>query len=245
MLVLKRLIPWLFLLYFVILFAERIQSLIRINLDNSYIISFTPFDRYINFILMASLIGMVVLLLFFNNDFFKSLFSETTEPNFYILTATAGVLLLSGMVHTKYTITSLQFVSYGMLILAMIFNTIISVNEGAPALPAWFTLIYLTVFSMAIPVVYQSNIEKASLFHIIEIVVSLLLVVVFTLMLQKFFTGNSTNLLYWIPIIIVAIGNFLIIYLRWNEEVNTFLLIFASLSVVLFIVGKLIPSFHK
>ena len=66
------------------------------------------------------------------------------------------------------------------------------------------------------------------------------LVISFTIMLRLMFIGRTENLLLWVPFIITAIGDTAVLWMGWTETVNTFVLIFACLSAVLFIVGKII-----
>ena len=66
----------------------------------------------------------------------------------------------------------------------------------------------------------------------------LLLVLSFTIMLRKLFMGKGENLLLWAPFFIMALGDAVVLWMRWNEEINSFVLIFACLSSVIFILGK-------
>ena len=104
-------ISWFFLLYFVILFAERAQSLIRAATDPAIKLYGSGFDGYVNTLTMVSLLATLVLLLFCNSSFWRSLFDSSVLPDYTMLTLTAGVLLFSGMVHTEHTVAPIQFAS--------------------------------------------------------------------------------------------------------------------------------------
>jgi FlaA1/EpsC-like NDP-sugar epimerase len=132
-----------------------------------------------------------------------------------------------------------------MLIVAMILKTVTVQSSTEHTFMLWFSLIYLTVFSMAIPVMYHSDIKSAALFHIIEAVVSVALVVAFTFMLRQVFFGQGGNLFYIIPILIAAIGDAIILAMRWKEEINWFVLIFIVLSCVIWVVGRILVLFQK
>ena len=67
------------------------------------------------------------------------------------------MILISGMVHTEYTIPGIQFASYGALIVAMVLKTIEKTGDGGDNIFMWYSLIYSVMFSMAIPVVYKSS----------------------------------------------------------------------------------------
>lgn len=236
----NSLISWLCLAYFLILAAERVQSLVRAMGEGWKIAYGNGFFAYVNTLAILSLAGAAVLLIGFNGNFWRSLFDPSVAPDYTMLSVTVGVILLSGMVHTEYTVAPVQFGAYGALILAMILRTVEVSGTSSSKATLWYSIVYLTVFSMAIPVVYRSFIERATLFHIIEAVVSVALVVAFTYLLRLVFVGQGENLLFWAPILIAVVGDAILLWMRWNEEINTFVLIFASASAALFAVGKVL-----
>ncbi len=144
------------------------------------------------------------------------------------------------MVHTENTVAPIQFAAYGMLIVAMVLRALQLSSGTGSRFTLWYSLIFLTVFSMAIPVMYRSEISNATLFHIIEAAVSLLLVICFTWMLRDLFLGQGSDLLRWVPMILAAAGDAVILAMRWQESVNTFVLIFLIASLVLFAAGKIL-----
>ncbi|MCR5187684.1 MAG: hypothetical protein K6C97_02020 [Treponema sp.] len=238
----RTIISWTFLLYFLILLFERGQSLIRVIKSGKGFFQ-SAFSGYVNTLTCLSILASLVLLVGFNGGFWKSLFSTEAVLNKNMLCITAGVLLLAGMVHTDYTISGLQFASYGILIAGLILQTILSAQAGAPLFKLWYSLAYLVVFSMAIPVMYESSIKHAALFHVIEAFTAFILVVIFTCMMMALMNGQAVNLLLWIPFLFMLIMDTLIIAMRWKESVNVFVLIFASLATLLFIVGKVLAGF--
>ena len=226
------------LLYFLILFAERAQSIVRVIANGSFFA--TGYDTYTDLLTTISLAATVVLIFTQNRDFLRSLIDGSVVPNYTKLSITAGVILAGGMVHTEYTIAPIQFASYGALIVALIVRTV----ENAPAAKSkpglWYSLAYLTVYSMSIPVMYRSFIELAWLFHIIAAITALVLVCCFTMMMRRLLTGDGEDLLDAAPFLIMAILDAIVIGMRWNEEVNTFALIFAIATAVMFVIGKLV-----
>lgn len=97
---------------------------------------------------------------------------------------------------------------------------------------------------MAIPVMYRSFIEVNTLFHILEAFASFLLVGVFTCLLIKIFIGRDDLFVPWAIALVVALDVPLIVF-RWEEEINYFVLIFLSLTVVLFIIGLIYKNINK
>ena len=229
---------WLIMLYFIILFAERVQSIVRSIRDKDVKLFGSGFNSYVYLAVFLSLAAFLVLLAVGNASFLKSLF--TMNMNVYrsidyrMLSITAGVILVSGMVHTEYTIPGIQFASYGMLIAALVIKTACVNAQAEDHVLLWMSLIYLILFSMAIPVMYHSEIEKATLFH-----VSLALVAAFAVLMYKVLIGNAVNLFYVIPVAIAVIGDTIIVAMRWKEKVNGFVLIFLIAASVMWIAGRI------
>ena len=236
-------LSWFFLLYFIILFAERLNSLLRAAVTNRFFED--AFESTANVVVLGSWLAAGLLLAFFCKPFWRSLFSSA-EPDYSMMSLTAGVALVSGMVHTEYTVPGIQFASYGMLIVAMILRVIQLAPESKDRFGMWYSLVYLTSFSMAIPVVYKHyTLAHPALFHGTEYTVTALLVISFTVMLKRLFSGEGENLLLWSPFAVMAIGDAVVIWMGWSAEVNMFVLIFAALTAVLFIAGKVIFALRK
>jgi len=224
------------LLYYFILFVERVQSVIRVLADGAFFA--TAYDGYVDTLTLLSLIGTLALLIASNGDFWKAL-SGRGEADYTVLSLTSGVLLLSGMVHTEHTVAAVQFAAYGMLILAMVLRTA-EIAPQADRVKLWYSLVYLTSFSMAIPVMYRSALPHAGLFHVVEAIAAAVLVVFFTLMMRRVFVGTGENLLFKEPLFVMAVADVLVLALRWQEKINTFVLIFAALTLALFIAGLML-----
>lgn len=232
-------ISWLTLAYFVILLAERVQSLVRIAVSQDVGFFDTGFDIFANGVTVVSLLAVAVMLPAGNKAFLRSLVNRACVPDYSMLAITSGVMLISGMMHTEFTIAPVQFVSYGALIAAMVLRTIECAPKAESKCRLWYSLVYLTLFSMAIPVMYHSHIENSVRFHIVSALAAFVLVLFFTLMLRRVYIGEAEDLLFIIPAVVMAALDALVIAMRWNEEVNMFVLIFASLTAVTFIVGKI------
>lgn len=233
---------WLFFLYFAVLFVERIQSVVRSFRKGK------PFadglGRYMYGLTFVSMAGTLVLLLWKNWAMFAGLFTNSASLyerlDFAWLSIAVGCLLFCGMVHTEYTIPGLQFGAYGALAVAMILRTVEQIGAGQRPLEAWITFAFILAYSMAIPVVYPSEIAHKKVFHIVEAAVSFCMVIVFTLMLAGMF-GLSLISPFWPGFMIFALaGDIAVLSMRWKEYVNSFVLIFLVLSVGLWIAGMVV-----
>lgn len=221
-------------LYFVVLTAERIQSLVRsaskkVLLDNGL-------HKYMAGLCFASFAGTIVLLIAFAISVITG--SHSNLP-LLLISAAVGCILLSGMVHTEYSIPGIQFGSYGALIVAMIFKLIQQTDILTPG-KRIVVLIYLIAFSMAIPVVYQSNIEKKKTFHCIESIVSFCLVWAFAYMFYFQFAGNYAKILNPTIILATIACDSVVIAMRRKEEINWFVLVALCIACVFWVASFIV-----
>jgi len=156
-----------------------------------------------------------------------------------LLCIAAGLILVSGMVHTEYTVAPIQFGAYGALIVAMIIQTALTQQRSDKPVLLWLSVAFLTAFSMAIPVMYRSDIANAAFFHVAEAIAALVLVAMFTGMLYKVFCGDATNLFYFVPMLSALVLDTVLIVMRSREEINWFVLVSLIATCVLFLIGCL------
>jgi len=230
--------------YVLILFGERLQSILRTFVNDRESVFADGFNAYVNVFVVLCLIATLIVLFACNLSFLHAIFVPTAENikavNLKMLCVLIAVILFAGMVHTDNTINGVQFASYGILIVALVLYTVMYQKNSENTLLLWLSLVYLICLSMAIPVMYKSQIEMHVVFHILEAIVSVLLVCVFAYLSYLVFTGNGTNLFMVIPIAIVVLGDIVILAMRWKEQVNSFVLIFLIATSVLWIAGKII-----
>ena len=157
------------------------------------------------------------------------------------------VFLVSGMMHTGYTLAPIQFVAYGFLILSMTISSIRFITRNPEDKFGYIvSLIYLILFSMAIPVVYTIYEPGTTriLFYLAEFLAVFILIPIFGYSLYKFFiNGVISFCLYGIIPMIILDG--FIIGLKWVEEINYFLLIFAGLTTLFYMTFGLIYIVKK
>ena len=236
---------WLLLLYFVILTAERIVSLVTVFTGN-----FTGYgflDWYMTGLTILSIIGSYCYMLKKCSFTVKrsengrvSAYPALEKDNFGRLSVAAGILLLGGMVHTDGSIPPLQFVSYGMILASMAVHAAQCAAADGKALKKWLSFAYVVAFSMAIPVVYHSAVELAWLFIPVEIIVSAGMVIIFTAMLRSFYLNGAENNFGPLPFLAALVGDAAVLALRWTEEINWFVLIFVCVAALCWIIGKLV-----
>ena len=225
-------------LYFLILAAERIQSLVRAG--KKKVLLTDGLHKYMAGLCLVSFVGTIVLLAvqafrlpqFATLDSIEAVMHYSTVSTL-LLCGAIGCMLLSGMVHTEYSIPGLQFGAYGVLIVAMILRVMMQTLEkpGVRIL----TLLYIVAFSMAIPVVYPSEVKHKKAFHIIESIVSVVLVGAFTIMLFQLFMGKYAWVFHPMFLVMAIIGDGLVLALRWKEEINWFVLVSLAISIFLWI----------
>lgn len=216
------------LLYFLILTVERVISLVT-SFTNGHI--FNALDWYMTVLTVLSIVVAYVFIIA------KCRFNDADV--FGKLAIAAGIILLGGMVHTEGSIPPVQFASYGMILVSMAIHTAQCVKQHGGAVIRWLSFGYIVAFSMSIPVVYQTGIELSWLFVPLEIVVSAGMVALFTVMLRWFYNGDGEYSFPALPLILALVGDAGVLVLRWNEEINFFVLIFIVVTAALFIAGKL------
>lgn len=220
--------------YFVILTAERVISLVKCCFGDFK--SFEYLDYYMIMLTVFAIFGAYIFAVIRCTDVIKH--REKEGGVFRELAAAAGILLLGGMVHTDGSIPAMQFVSYGMILISMAIHTAENVRLSKNAHAKWLSFAYITAYSMAIPVVYHTSIDLAFVFIPIECVVSAGMVAMFTIMLSRFYAGNGESDFSLLPFLIALFGDFIVLFLRWDEEINVFVLIFLCVMTVLWFAGN-------
>lgn len=222
-------------LYFVILTVERVISLVVCFAGDMSRLDWL--DYYMIALTILAIFGAYIFIVV---RFSKKSDSAKSESAFGDLAIAAGNLLLGGMVHTKGSIPPIQFASYGMILVSMAIHTAQNVKHEKNTDKKWLSFAYIVAFSMAIPVVYHTSIELSYLFIPIEIIVSLGMVLLFTDMLRRFYLGNGESTFSLLPFMIALFGDFAVLVLRWQEYVNTFVLIFICVTTVLWFAGNVL-----
>ena len=233
----------LILLYYIILAAERVQSMIRAG--SKKVLTHDGLHKYMTILCYISLIGTAVLILvrlfhmraLYTGDIVAD-YAQMVKFNqiqMILLSSSIGCLLLSGMVHTEYSIPGIQFASYGVLIVAMILQVIMQQTILDPGKRA-MVLIYLVAFSMAIPVVYPSNIENKNLFHVVEAVVSFVLVWCFAFMFYALYMGTYQWILHPAFFLTALLGDTVVLVMRRKEEINWFVLVSLVITAIFWVI---------
>ena len=132
-----------------------------------------------------------------------------------------------------------------MILISMALHTVQSVKTSGSAAKSWLSFAYTVAYSMAIPVVYHTKIAGAVIFIPIEIIVSAGMVVMFTGMLRRFYNNNGENRFFPLWFLFALIGDAAVITMRWQEEINFFVLIFISLTTLLWIAGTIFKAKNK
>lgn len=220
------------LAYFVILTVERVISLVTVfsgKLFNDAL------DVYMTALTVVSIVGAYAFGIISAAALKRR--GNLREGIFNRLAYAAGILLLGGMVHTHGTIAPIQFASYGMILVSMAIHTWCRIRENGGGLFRWLSFGYIVAFSMSIPVVYHTDIVLKNIFVPLEIIVSAGMVVLFTFMLKDFYDGDGVYGFSVAPFAAAVVGDAAVLALRWQEEINYFVLIFIGVTAVLYVVG--------
>lgn len=233
-----------FLFYFIVLFAERIQSVIRSYLHISSAVNNIPLNGYMLIITMLAIVGAIVCLNKQIIYMFKCAFSlnksNYEKINYKTLAIASGIILVGGMVHTYETILWLQFISYAGLIASMLMVTLENNHNKEIRLVLWLSFIMLVCFAMAIPVVYYVSNKTPvinTFLNVYQPIASMLLVISFTMLLVKFYEKNGITSFSICVLVLTLAFDLPIFFLRLPEDMNIFLIAFPVLTVITIIWG--------
>lgn len=230
------------LVYFFVLFAERLLAAIfSFNVGGEYALkSGNPFNYVTYSVTVLSLVAGFILSIRIVAGLLKHLFSKNLYPfnaNYKSIVVAAMALLYGGMMHTGFTIAPVQFVAYGFLIASMVVRTVEKCKEEKDKkYSSIVSVIYLTLFSMTVPVCYIA-LKLGALtipFYIAEFAAAFVLIPVFGSMLYKFYKKGLTDFSFVNPLIMLVLSG-LAVALKWSEEINWFVLIFVILTVVFYL----------
>lgn len=230
-----------FILYFVILTAERIISL---GSQVPFMFKGWIYEVVKGILVILSLAGGWGYLITKGRSVFR-LTGGKSGGDFLQPSVAAGILLVSGMIHTHGTVSPIQFVSYGFLLAAMGIYTAECVRVKGESALRWLSFAYITAFSMAIPVIYDTDCScnLCQAFSITQIFVSLGLVACFTVMLYRFFKDGGLFCFRIYEIVLAGIGDGLVLFLRWHREINFFVLGAIVIAAMLWAAGKITCQF--
>ena len=250
-------------LYFLILFAERLLAVIlSIKMGGEYALLSGNVFNYIAYGITAlSLVAGLVLMIKVLPAMFVSILTgkeyDFAENNGAIVTA-AMAILFGGMMHTGFTVAPIQFVSYGFLIASMVVRTIECCFETKNAassdadaakkgkslrFASIVSVIYLTLLAMAGPVSYISfqALPMRAIFFVVECAAVFVLVPAFGCMLHIFYKKGVTSFSFVFPLLVFVLSG-LTVALKWREEINWVVLIFLVLTVLFYLSFGLIAK---
>lgn len=230
-----------FLLYFVILFCERLLALIfSVKTGGDYaLLSGNGFNYAAYAVTAASLVAGTALAVKPCVNMIRCLkrgeaFSFETESTF--LSVAVFTMLFGGMMHTGFTLAGVQFAAYGFLIAAFIVRTVETCCAGGDKFLSVFSVVYLTLFSMTVPVCYISfmALPLRAVFFAAEFSAVAVLVPAFGCMLGYFMKKGETLFSPVFPLLTLLLSG-LTVGLQWKEKINYFVLIFLALTIALYL----------
>lgn len=241
-LVLNKLISSGFILYFLILFVERLLAVcLSINGgDSAYqLTNGKPMAIVYYVITCASLLAGIILFIKPLIKLFKPLFGKDTfdfnKENNKELTLATIVLLVGGMMHTAWTNSGIQFTAYGFLIMSLICFCIQHCFDNKKNAENIISVIYLVCFSMAIPVAYlyfgNNNAQGVSFYIFTLLAVAALIPAFGKLMLQLMDEGAVSKSI--CPVAVMVVLDALVIGLNRS---NVFVLSAAIATLLAYIV---------
>lgn len=238
--VLNRLISIGFIGYVLVLAIERILALIlsvKNGGDYALVSNNVMPTVYYAIVVLSLVTGVVLLAKPLYKMTIQLLKKDNYEFNWKELLLGSMILLVSGMMHTGYTLAPVQFVAYGLLIGALVCITIDSCLRRKNSYNSIISVIFLTLFSMAIPVAYISvNPATETLFYVFTLVAVFVEIPMFGFMLYEFCNKGELSFEYSPVIAMVALsgGTVLLNYTAF-ADFNLFVAIFVVLTLVCYL----------
>ena len=230
-----------FSLYFVVLFVERLFALIfSYGRGEDYALSSGNAFNYVAYAVTAASLAAGTVL--FVRLFIKVIGSIRAGKGYDFdadardWSVASFVLLFGGMMHTGQTVAWVQFIAYGFLIGAMIVRCVEAFARREDGFVSVVSTVYLTLFSMSIPVCYVSFLPDPQrvLFFVAEYSAVFALVPIFGVMLSALMRTGKTSFSPIFPAVMAVLSG-ATLALGWSESVNTFVLIFASATLVCYL----------
>ncbi|MBQ0008870.1 MAG: hypothetical protein KBS97_01140 [Firmicutes bacterium] len=242
--VINRLISISFIGYVLILLVERILALIlSVNNGGAYaLVSNNVMPTIYYAIVCLSITAGAVLLAVPMYKMAVQLFKKKNyEFNYKELLLGMMILLFSGMMHTGWTLAPLQFVAYGFLIGSMVCVTVDSCLRNKNNYNSIFSVVFLTLFSMAIPVAYMSVNEATQVpFYTFTLLAVFAEIPLFGFMLFEFFNKGEISFNYAPVIAMVALsGSVVLLNFTSVSDFNWFVAIFVVLTTICFLVFEI------
>ncbi len=236
-------------MYFIILFGERLCAVFcSFKTGGEYALSSGHVFNFIAYAVTVISIGVSVPLSV--NYLYKMMgYLSKKEPypfeeNYKKIIIGFLALLFAGMMHTGFTVAPVQFVAYGFLIFAMAVRCVEECKENRERrFASIVSLIYLTLFSMTIPVCYIAlKLGVLTIpFFAVEFAAVFVLIPLFGRMLYRFFTDGVTDFSFVYPLVMLILSG-LTVALKWSEEINWFVLIFVVLTIIFYLTFGIIAS---
>lgn len=234
---LNRLISIGFIGYVIILLVERILALIlSVNNGGEYaLVSNNVMPTiYYAIVVLSITVGVVLLAIPMYKMTVQIFKKENYEFNWKELLLGSMIMLFSGMMHTGWTFAPLQFVAYGFLIGAMVCATVDSCLRNKNNYNSIVSVIFLTLFSMAIPVAYASVNNATQIpFYTFTLLAVFVEIPLFGFMLYEFFQKGEISFNYAPVLVMLALsGSVVLLNYTSVENFNWFVAIFVVLTVI-------------
>lgn len=235
------------LLYFIVLYIERtIAAVMGFVSDKPFYSGDDPAQWYSHMATLFALLTSLTTALALNGSAFRFVFTRSRadfeKTDYRYLSVTVGLILIGGMAHTEFTLLWLQFIAYGFLLVSLLLcavrgNMLRRSDVSGKRLAV--TYLYLSCLSMAIPVVYGTELPVETAFVALEAVTALVLIAAFSYLVSVFYrSGGLVN--FGIPVILfAAAADTTLIVMRASESLNLFVAVFLTLTIIFWLIGRI------
>lgn len=200
-----------FLAYYIILFAERMVSIVWTLVDTEkYGFRYMFFHGAFNkFAYGMTFLSLAVFLIIFLRIIGKGL-AVGIAGSWGVLIFDAGVLLVAGMQETANSFTVVQFIAYIFLFIACFVKFLEVMRKKDATASTIASFVYFVGFGLAIPVVHRftgASTSAVKYYYLFEAIASCGLCLVFTIMMLFLFSEERyrhVNNVTFLALLVVA-----------------------------------------
>jgi len=184
-----------FLAFYIILFAERVTSIVMTAIDpegKGYGVKFMFFGQtYYKFVYGMTILALIASFILFLRIVGKAM-SYGISGSSFVLILNVGALLVAAMMETVYSQIIVQFIAYIILYVGCLTKFIDIMHKKDARGSTIASFVYFVAFGMAIPVIHHvtgaSDLRGVKFYYMFEAIAACGLALVFMIMMLFVFS---------------------------------------------------------
>ncbi|MCQ2385680.1 MAG: hypothetical protein MJ078_03285 [Clostridia bacterium] len=219
--------------------GERIYSIVRICKDKNLGFFASPFAGLCNSLTVFAVVCTVNLMVKIRFFVFIHDVNLISGTGYSLLATLCGVMLFSVAVRTPYSVPHVQYLGFGLFMLAVLLRTLQMAAEEPDTVPYFLAYLYALCAIVSVPVVHKAKTTNAPLGNSLGVASALAVATTVTVVMQRMMSGQLNNVFGCVPFFffIAASGISHLVYRK--ESIDPLRLTACTLTVICFCIGKL------